>query len=169
MNVPILARPTLPVVTALPSTANEGDLVVYDNALYIYASGQWRRTPPELPVGSVLISVDATNPATWLGYGTWQQFAQGRCLVGVDTTQTEFNAPLKTGGAKTHTLTVNEMPSHSHTYTRYNGLYNAQSGSGVAQVWSATQTAMSTGNTGGGQPHNNLQPYICVYFWRRTA
>lgn len=168
MNVPFLSRPSIPVVNALPSPANEGDLVVYNNALYVYAGGQWRRTPPEFPVGSILISVDNVNPATWLGYGTWQQFAQGRCLVGVDTTQTEFNAPLKTGGAKTHTLSLNEIPPHNHSYIRYWAQVQVASGAGASGIWQ-NASSQNTSSVGSGQPHNNLQPYICVYFWRRTA
>lgn len=168
MNIPILARPTLPVVTTLPSTANEGDVVVYNNALYVYAGGQWRRTPSEFPVGSVLVSVDDTNPATWLGYGTWQQFAQGRCLVGVDTSQTEFNTALKIGGAKTHTLSLNEIPPHNHSYIRYSVQVQVPSGAGSLGIWQ-NASSQNTSSAGSGQPHNNLQPYICVYFWRRTA
>lgn len=66
------------------------------------------------PIGAIYLSIDSTNPTKLFG-GTWEQIAQGRTLVGVDTSQTEFNTVKKTGGEKTHTLTINEMPSHSHT------------------------------------------------------
>jgi len=53
------------------------------------------------PVGSVFLAAVATNPGTLLGYGTWSQIGQGRALVGVDTGDPDFDAPEKTGGAKT--------------------------------------------------------------------
>lgn len=51
------------------------------------------------PVGSIYISVNNTNPSTYFG-GTWEAFGTGRCLVGVDTSQSEFNTVMKTGGEK---------------------------------------------------------------------
>lgn len=56
----------------------------------------------------------STSPATLLGFGTWAAIAAGRMLVGFDNGDSDFNAAEKTGGAKTHTLTANEMPSHTH-------------------------------------------------------
>ena len=76
------------------------------------------------PIGAIYLSIDSTNPSKLFG-GTWQQIAKGRTLVGVDTSQTEFNIVKKTGGEKTHTLTINEMPSHNHTgSTSTNGSHN---------------------------------------------
>ena len=66
---------------------------------------------PYWPIGSIYISVVNTNPSQWFG-GVWESFGSGRVLVGVDTSQTEFNTVLKTGGEKTHKLTINEMPKH---------------------------------------------------------
>ena len=64
------------------------------------------------PVGSIYISTSSTNPGTLFG-GTWQAFAQGRTLIGVGTSDQAFSAGA-TGGESTHTLTTNEMPSHTH-------------------------------------------------------
>lgn len=121
------------------------------------------------PVGSIYISVNNTNPSTYFG-GTWVSFGAGRCLVGVDTSQTEFNTVQKIGGEKTHTLNTNEMPSHSHTL-KYS---DSDTGFGGNYLTSGKKSAYKTSvvsinNTGGGKPHNNLQPYITVYMWRRTA
>lgn len=77
------------------------------------------------PVGYIYISVDPTNPATVLGYGTWAAFAAGRVLVGIDAGQTEFDTVEETGGAKTHTLTTAEMPSHTHTQDAHNHTQDA--------------------------------------------
>lgn len=121
------------------------------------------------PVGSIFMSAtfsDATQVQNALG-GTWEAWGAGRVPVGVDTTQTEFNTVGKTGGEKTHTLTIDEMPRHQHQagYT----------GSGTAQKtygwYGTTGSAMAYENiaTGGSQAHNNLQPYITCYMYKRIA
>jgi hypothetical protein len=125
------------------------------------------------PVGSVYINASvSTNPGTLLGFGTWAAFGAGRVMVGLDAGQAEFNTLGQTGGTKTHTLTVNEIPSHSHT-TVVN-LYNPDTSNNTPAVSnnannSGTFDPITDGATGGGQAHNNLQPYIVVYMWKRTA
>lgn len=119
------------------------------------------------PVGSIYHNGNvSTNPATLLGFGTWVQIS-GRVLVGLDSGQTEFDTLLETGGAKTHQLTVAEMPSHRHSIG-YGA--NVLAGSGAptpSAAGGATQTVSA--EAGGNTAHNNLQPYIVVYMWRRTA
>ena len=66
------------------------------------------------PVGSIYISVKSTNPSSFFG-GTWTAFGTGRTLVGINTSDTNFDTVEKTGGAATHTLQVTEMPSHTHS------------------------------------------------------
>ena len=118
------------------------------------------------PVGSIYISVNATHPSKWFG-GTWQSFGSGRTLVGVDTSQTEFNTVQKTGGSK-------YLQEHEHSKTT--GLYKYEYSYGIdgqvykgtqklqdITVWSGKVSGVTTGNAG------NLQPYITVYMWRRTA
>lgn len=118
------------------------------------------------PIGAVYISIDNTNPAELFG-GTWESFATGRTLVGVDSNQTEFDEVEKTGGEKTHALTKSEMPAHTHNITA--------GGSGsiwclsVVQAGSGQQVGGYTSSEGSGAPHNNLQPYITTYMWKRTA
>jgi microcystin-dependent protein len=91
---------------------------------------------------------------------------KGRVPVGLDSTQTEFDTLAETGGAKTHTLTIPEMPSHNHTH---NGTAAANfAGSGGLQGTQVTQPAVIN-NTGGGLPHNNLQPYIVMNYLIRIA
>lgn len=64
------------------------------------------------PVGSIYMSMSATNPATLFGVGTWTRISQGRMLLGADDSTYKAG---ETGGEATHTLTVDEMPSHSHS------------------------------------------------------
>lgn len=121
------------------------------------------------PVGSVYTNAGvSTSPATLLGFGTWERFGNGRVLVGVDEAQTEFDTIGDTGGEKTHQLTVNEMPSHFHER-------GSSSGQGSSTARLSRGTGANDGNVrtadpaGGDQPHNNLQPYITVYMWKRIA
>lgn len=95
-------------------------------------------------------------------------WGSGRVPVGVDTNQTEFNTVEKTGGEKRHKLTIAEMPSHTHTT---NGTFWALHGTGTQEfsTGAAQSTKIELQNTGGGQAHNNLQPYIVCYMWKRTA
>ena len=64
-------------------------------------------------VGDVIMTTNKENPAKWYG-GTWEIFAPGRTVVCIDTSQSEFNSVKKVGGEKSHVLTINEIPSHSH-------------------------------------------------------
>lgn len=118
------------------------------------------------PVGSVVTLGVSTNPGTLFGVGTWSAIA-GRVIVGIDAGQTEFDTLNETGGSKTHTLTVDEIPSHYHVWQGY-----TQGGGGAlgnADAGGTVDGAIDTQNTGGGQAHNNLQPYIVKYVWQRTA
>lgn len=64
------------------------------------------------PVGSIYTNADvATNPATLLGFGTWAQYGSGRVLVGQNSGDPEFDTLGETGGAKTHTLTLAQIPN----------------------------------------------------------
>ena len=126
-------------------------------------SGAW-------PIGSVFISVVSTNPGTLLGFGPCAAFGAGKVLVGLDSGDTDFDTVEETGGEKTHTLTAGEMPVHAHAE---NAPSSASSGAmkfGIDPNASGTQAAgLDTGNAGSGGAHNNLQPYIGAYFWKRTA
>lgn len=122
------------------------------------------------PVGSIYISVSPTNPGTSMGFGTWVAFATGQTLVGIDTGQTEFDTVEETGGAKTHTLTIPEMPSHTHTTTQPLGVNANKNFTGTGfNPMTVDNTAVTINATGGGGAHNNLQPYIVTYMWKRTA
>lgn len=85
---------------------------------------------------------------------------KGRVLVGKDAAQTEFDALAETGGAKTHTLVTGEMPAHTHAGDLYNASDedNGRFGTGGG----SDRSNATTGSTGGGGAHNNLQPYLVV-------
>ena len=138
------------------------------------------------PVGSIFIAVVATNPATLLGYGTWAAYAAGRVLVGIDAGQTEFDTVRETGGAKTHTLVEAEIPAHTHVQDAHSHVIgqvrDATTGGATTNIAKTADTSSTAGtststntsvavnqSTGGDGAHNNLQPYIVVYMWERTA
>lgn len=118
------------------------------------------------PIGTIYESTKPDNPSTFMG-GTWYRFGNGRVLVGVDETDPTFNVVNAIGGEKAHTLTIPEMPSHTHTFP-------GASPNNYVRVEASSTTGLSTSTkttdaTGGGQAHNNLQPYVTIYRWQRTA
>ena len=128
------------------------------------------------PVGSLYETDIATNPGTLYG-GTWAAWGGGKVTVGLNAADTSFNTVGKTGGEKTHTLTIAEMPSHTHDikmrrneawdYTALSDYYGDPAGGTGFQM--EIQMDMYVPYTGGGQAHNNLQPYITTYRWKRTT
>ena len=127
------------------------------------------------PVGSIYINAGvSTSPATLMGFGTWSRYGEGRVLVSQSVSDTEFDTLGETGGSKTHTLSVSELPSHTHTHTVITGRSFSSSIGNAPVVQGSDNTILSTSDettssTGSGSAHNNLQPYIVVYMWRRTA
>ena len=118
-------------------------------------------------VGDLFLTTRNENPSVRFG-GTWELFGKGKTLVCVDENDDDFKNVKQTGGEKTHKLTVEEMPSHNHT-EKYVGVGWKQDGaSGTYCVSSVLEPYRVTGDAGGGQPHNNLQPYITCYIWIRT-
>ena len=122
------------------------------------------------PIGSIYVSTSATfNPQTTWG-GTWVKTAKGRCLIGANDTY-----PLgSTGGEAEHTLTVDEMPSHNHSSSRINWYNNLQNNGIAAETVAKSNLKVdgpdsNTSYTGGSKAHNNMQPYLAVYIWERTA
>lgn len=123
------------------------------------------------PVNSIYITVSDENPQITLG-GEWIRFAQGKALVGVDEDDTDFNKVEKELGKKTYTLTVNEMPSHIHRNIRGVKVSSPGAKDVPDTSWdtgSKFAVGVNTDSTGGGQAHNNIQPSITVYFWKRVA
>lgn len=157
------------------------------------------------PIGSIYMSVSSTSPQLLFG-GTWEQIKDTFLLATGDT-----YANGSTGGEATHTLTENEMPSHTHIQDSHNHTQNAhnhtqnphshtidslkryvvngksaaavgdgygnsnhyKTGNTTATNKEATATnnpqTATNQNTGGGQAHNNMPPYLAVNIWKRTA
>lgn len=142
------------------------------------------------PVGSIYISASSTVNPNEVFLGTsWERFATGRTLVGVDETQDEFATVGKEGGEKTHLLTAAEsgLQAHNHTQAAHSHLIGRDkdggSGSNRYTVHGAGASgADATSPTNNATPainncaakdatdaHNNLQPYITVFMWQRVA
>jgi len=135
------------------------------------------------PVGSIYINAAVdTNPATLLGFGTWTAFGAGRVLVGQDTGDSSFNTLQETGGSKdaivvSHTHTMNNAGAHTHTYNNQPFIQDSTSGGDTRPAGSnSTYSTSSAGDhshtinsTGSSGTNANLQPYIVVKMWRRTA
>ena len=174
------------------------------------------------PVGCIYMTTKSTNPGSLFG-GTWVAWGSGRVPVGVNTRDTNFNTVEKTGGASSVSLSISNMPSHSHTVNSHNhsipklsgtaasngahthnithkynsdtpingrgaritagGSKTTTTNSDISDIKSAgahthsiSTNAGTTGNSspktnsqGSGSAHNNLQPYITCYMWKRTA
>lgn len=119
------------------------------------------------PIGFRMYINNDKDYSNHLGF-TWQKVAKGRVLVGKDEDDENFNAVGKTGGEKTHTLTIAEMPKHSHQIYGQNktfgaGNYPAET---VGNQYYNQYTEWVTEN-GQSLPHNNLQPYEVVNIWER--
>jgi hypothetical protein len=178
----LLGTPTAPTASAGTNTtqiANTAFVTTALSALY--------------PVGSIYINAAvSTNPATLLGFGTWAAFGAGKVIVGLDSADALFDTLEETGGSKdaivvshTHTATSTSSvsdPTHSHM-SNANGAYNG-GGAGAAMgttgnspgyataaastgiTVSTTTTNAATGSSG---TNANVQPYIVVKMWKRTA
>lgn len=156
-----LASPALTGTPTAPTASAGTDTTQIATTAFVQAALE-----AVYPVGSIYVNAtDSTNPSSLLGFGTWTEFGSGRVMVGYNSGDSDFDSLEETGGAKTHTLTIAEMPSHNHSYT-YTSTANVNIDAGGSLYSAASGT---TGNTGGGGAHNNLQPYIVVRMWKRTA
>ena len=137
------------------------------------------------PVGSIYFnatSAENPNHSSLLGFGTWEVYAAGKVAVGLDASDTDFNAVTDTGGSKTQALTIAQLPAHGHTYRVSPASSGASGASGGFRTSSSDSTegpnnsgtatgsiGSQVGAAGEGAAHNNLQPYVVVRMWKRTG
>lgn len=131
--------------------------------------GSWREWENDAlkpyPVGAIYMSLDATSPAELFG-GTWERIMDRFLFAAHDATGYPGGA---TGGEASHTLTIDEMPSHNHEVP-----FTPLAVADQAFTWGnenmrGAGSSHWTKERGGNQPHNNMPPYLCVYMWKRTA
>ena len=132
----------------------------------------------QYPIGSIYITTNEQNPSEYIG-GQWESYGEGRTIVGAGTGADENNVQKvfeinQTGGEYQHTLTVNEMPKHNHPAWAKNVRINTASdwNTGVSCHFTnadAFSHSYMNGYTGGDQPHNNIQPYVVTYIWKRIS
>ena len=180
LNSPALTgTPTAPTASAATNTTQIATTAFVTAAL-----------SAAYPVGSIYINAtSASNPNTLLGFGTWTAFGAGRVMVGLDAGDALFDTAEETGGSKdaivvshTHTATSTVTdPTHAHTaqFQTTNGTAWGISSTAVQQQVNiaASTSSASTGitvattnaSTGSSATNANVQPYIVVYMWKRTA
>lgn len=134
-------------------------------------------------VGSVYITYSSDDDPNDRG-GTWVLSSKGRSIVGYNESDTDFDGSGKYGGAKTHTLSIAEIPYHRHAIGHTNHSVGGFGSTGLPDwastlhnnAWGSTTPDStpstgypSSGGMGGGGAHNNMHPYVVAYIWKRTA
>jgi len=177
------ASPTFTGTPSAPTAASGTSSAQIATTAFVQAALQ-----ATYPVGSIYMSAVSTNPGTTFGFGTWAAFGAGRVPVGYDAANANFNASEKTGGSAdaivvSHTHTASSSvtdPGHTHTHNLQIASNNTSTPGGAATAISAstgTINSATTGitvsttvnSTGSSGTNANLQPYITVYMWKRTA
>ena len=207
-------NPSIQTSTAIQNAVGIGNPFIVLGAVYVPARSQFlvqsnivQKSDPitnqsmgqgAFPVGTIYTETTGVNPENSLGFGTWVPFGQGKTLIGIDTTQVEFDTVGKVGGEKLHSLSVDEMPSHNHSGTTdhagshnhhyggpndshgeplwgtgdhaYPSITLMDGGGGTGTSWDGAHSHnFTTDPTGSNQGHENRQPYITAYFWERIS
>jgi hypothetical protein len=187
------ASPTFTGTPAAPTAAAGSNTTQLATTAFVTAALQ-----AVYPVGSIYInSASSTNPSSLLGFGTWEAFGAGRVLVGLNASDSLFDTLEETGGSKdsivvshTHTASVSDS-GHTHglnyfTDSATGGASSNISAIGVSErtdttlikdgtasgrgiTTSTTGISVSNSTTGSSGTNANLQPYITVRMWKRTA
>ena len=143
---------------------------MYSNSEYNNNLNQYTQDIIDLfyPIGRDFIDFTDTDYSNYLGC-TWERELVGLTPIGYDPDDSDFNQLGKTLGEKTHTLTIDEMPSHTHKYKLAYGGNDPARGLAYSNTQSGTFSGDYIQNTGGNQPHNNIQPSKIVAYWKRVA
>ena len=189
-NAALTGTPTAPTASAATNSTQLSTTAYVTDAITTAVAA----TKAALfPVGTIYTQAAvSTNPATLLGFGTWAAFGTGRVLVGIDGSDTAFDTLEETGGSAdaivvshTHTATSTVTdPSHAHLsaqgteFPQYavsgtangpNGLRSGDPHGKTEAVTTGISVATSIASAGSSGTDANLQPYIVVYMWKRTA
>ena len=169
--------PALPTGTTAVTQSTSNNTTALATTAFVQAALQTL-----YPIGSIYINAGVTtNPATLLGFGTWAAFGAGRVIIGLDGNDALFNTLEETGGSKdaivvshTHTATVTD-PGHNHSLQTSlisvglaaGNQTSSATGSNTGSAFTGITVSNST--TGSSGTNANLQPYIAVAMWKRTA
>lgn len=153
-----------------PDIETSEDIVLWVNQLSLAVSDLTNTVNNLIPsIGEIYITTSIEHPSVKFG-GTWEQIKDTFLLASGDI----YNAG-EAGGESEHVLTVDEMPSHSHTFNRHQ-LWSNESvpESGTSKGYGASNKTLAvyrddTSYIGGNQAHNNMPPYLTVYIWKRVA
>lgn len=154
----------------LPTTRSSAVYMSNNQTLQTWADNYWKTI---YPVGAIYQSMSTTSPASLFG-GSWNKI-ENRFL---------YNSGSKsagsTGGEELHTLSITEMPIHHHT-SNIGGNFlilspntqesETQAGFQAGPLWINTPKSQvgETNDIGGGNPHNNMPPYLVCSMWRRVS
>lgn len=133
------------------------------------------------PIGRGFIDFTDTDYSRYLGF-TWERELVGMFPLGADDINYKIG---DIGGKKEHTLTINEMPSHTHEQEAHSHNLNNYSASGsdgnyggiggtnssnIANTKKGTTSVTAINKkTGGGQSFSIMPPFETVYYWRRVS
>ena len=178
-----LASPTFTGTPAAPTASPGTNTTQLATTAFVQAA-RTATLEAVYPVGSIYTNAtNATNPGSLLGFGTWVAFGAGRVMVGFNASDPLFDSAEETGGSKdaivvSHTHTVTD-PGHTHAigtavFSTFGGSslgfagYPDDNSSRPLNIVSQT-TGISVESTGSSGTNANIQPYITVYMWKRTA
>jgi hypothetical protein len=176
-----LASPTFTGTPAAPTATPGTNTTQLATTAFVQAA-RTATLEAVYPIGSIYINAtDATNPGTLLGFGTWTAFGAGRVMVGFNASDPLFDSAEETGGSKdaivvSHTHSITD-PGHNHTFNgflevRQQGITSGDEwrhpGTSTTAIGSNT-TGITVNSTGSSGTNANIQPYITVYMWKRTA
>lgn len=123
------------------------------------------------PIGAIYMNANRSDsPNKYIGYGVWNKFAEGRILISADSTENSNPINASPSGSLSHTLVSSESAAHTHT-TFQAGRNEKEKKGGLIFLEKPGQysNVRYTGYAGGDERHNNVQPYVTVYMWERTA
>jgi len=121
------------------------------------------------PVGSIYMNINATNPNSLLGFGSWSRFGEGKMLISQLSSDSDFDTGEETGGAKTHTIAQTNLPDITLETNESVKIEEAPANRGSSSGGGAAYNKASVPLGGDGTAVNHMNPYIVVYMWKRTS